>query len=257
MQGNISVATSWNELNDWQLSEIAHLYLNTPVEDFAEAYLKMIFIVYQKSPATKSKIWLRKLVRQVPVSELEKHTKYLKENNDLFRFPEISGLIKPADRIQDISAKQFSTIDIYFFIWNKNRSLINLKRLVATLYRLKPTYDDIDLEAVSMITDQIPVKQMEAIALAYLFTRKYIEDKFPIVFPKPEPEEKEKLQPVFKKKDAEIIPFDKALVAMAMDELQPLGKKQDVNNVRIYEFLSVLSEAILYHKRKAKANERK
>jgi len=102
-----------------------------------------------------------------------------------------------------------------------------------------------------MITDQIPEKQMEAIALAYLFTRKYIEDKFKIVFPKKETEEKEKLQPVFKKKDEEVIPFDKALVAMAMDELQPLGKKQDINNVRIYEFLSVLSESILYHKRKA------
>ena len=46
MQGNITVAKSWNQLNDWQVAEIAHLYLNTPVEDFADAYLKMIFIIY-------------------------------------------------------------------------------------------------------------------------------------------------------------------------------------------------------------------
>jgi hypothetical protein len=38
-----------------------------------------------------------------------------------------------------------------------------------------------------------------------------------------------------------------------MDELQPLGKKQDIDKVRIYEFLSVLSETILYHRAKNKA----
>jgi len=103
MQGNITVAGSWNDLNDWQLQEIAHLYLNTPVDDFADAYLKMIFIVYQKSPDTKSRLWLRRLLKEVPVSELEKHTKYLKEKSDLFRFPDIPGLIKPADRIENIS----------------------------------------------------------------------------------------------------------------------------------------------------------
>ena len=41
---------------------------------------------------------------------------------------------------------------------------------------------------------------------------------------------------------------------MAMDELQPLGKKQDADQVRVYEFLGVLSESILFHKAKAAAN---
>ena len=121
MQGNITVAKSWNQLNDWQVAEIAHLYLNTPVEDFADAYLKMIFIV----------------------------------------------------------------------------------------------------------------------------------------FPAPKEEEEEEFKPIFTKKNQPYVPFDKVIVGMSMDELQPLGKKQDVNDVRIYEFLSVLSESILYHREKAKANERK
>ena len=258
MQGNITVAKSWNQLNDWQLAEIAHLYLNTEPEDFTEAYLKMILIVYQKSPEKADVKFLRKLVREVPVSDLEQHTTYLKDQADLFRFPEIPGLIKPADRIEDITIRQFSTIDTYFFIWNKDRSLINLKRLVATLYRIREDYDDINLKDVAMVTDNISVKQMEAIALAFLFTRKYIEDKYPIVFPKPQPKtEEEKFRPTFKKKNHDYIPFDKIIVGMAMDELQPLGKKQDVNQVRIYEFLGVLSETILYHKAKQKAHEGK
>lgn len=254
MEGNITVARSWNQLNDWQLQEIAHLYLNTPVEDFAEAYIKMILIVFQKSAELKDRLQLKRLTREIPITELEKHTRYLKEKNDLYRFPEIPGLIKPADRIENISARQFSTIDTYFFKWNKDRTLLNLKRLVATLYRLREQYDDLDLKNVAIISDKISVKQMEAIALVYMFSRRNIEESFPIVFPKNDQTEEEKLQPVFKKKDNAIVPFDRALLAMAMDEIQPLGKKQDINNVRIFEFLSVMSESIVIHKAKQKAN---
>lgn len=259
MQKNITVAKSWNELNDWQVAEIASLYLNTPVDDFADAYLKMIFVVFQKNQDKKSKKFLQQLLSNVPISELEKHTTFIKKNTDLWRFPDITGLIKPTDRITNISVRQFSTIDQYFFIWYKDRSLINLKRLVATLYRINEKYDDLDLEKVSEITDAIPVKQMYAIALAFLFIRKYIEDKFKIVFPKPKLEEENEFKPVFTKKVQPYIPFNKIIISMSMDELQPLGKKQDVDNVRIYEFLSVLSETIQYHraKQKAKSDERK
>ncbi|WP_312390808.1 hypothetical protein [Chryseobacterium sp.] len=257
MVGNIVIARSWNQLNDWQLAEIAHLYLNTPVEDFAEAYLDMILIVYQKSPDLKDRLKLKRLTDEVPITELEKHTQYLKDKNDLYRFPEIPSLIKPADKIENISARQFSTIDTYFFLWNKDRSILNLKRLVATLYRFKEQYDDLDLRNVAMISDKISEKQMEAIALAYMFSRRNIEESFPLVFPKDEETEEQKLQPVFKKKENAYVPFDKALLAMAMDEIQPLGKKQDINNVRIYEFLSVMSESLVIHKARQKANEGK
>lgn len=251
MQGDITIAKSWNQLNDWQIAEIANLYLNTKPEEFAEAYLQMIFIVYQKSPDKKSVKFLKKLISEVPVSELEKHTTFLKENIDLYKFPEIPGLIKPADRIANITVRQFSTIDVFFFQWYKERSLLNLKRLVATLYRIKEKYDDLDLVEVAKITDKIPEKQMYAIVLAFIFTRKYIEKKFRIVFPAPKEEKaEEKFKPIFKKKTQPYIPFDKVIISMSMDELQPLGKKQDINDVRIYEFLSVLSETILYHRTK-------
>lgn len=71
-------------------------------------------------------------------------------------------------------------------MWNKEKSLLNLKMLVATLYRFKDQYDDLDLRNVATITDKIPEKQMEVIALAYMFTKRNIEESFPIVFPKKE-----------------------------------------------------------------------
>jgi len=254
----IEIAKSWNDLNDWQLQEIAHLYLNTPVENFSEAYFQMIIIIYQKSNLSSDIYKWDKLRRNVPISELGKYTTFIKDTADYFSFPEIPGLIKPADAIGDITVRQFNAIDTYFYFWNKDRTKLNLKRLVASLYRIKEDYDDLDISAVDAITRKIPVKQMEAIALAYLFTRNEISKTFPVVFPKAKKEsEEKKLQPVFTKKDDQFIPFDKIIIGMSMDELQPLGKKQDVNKVRVYEFLSVLSESILYHRAKAQANERK
>ena len=86
----------------------------------------------------------------------------------------------------------------------------------------------------------------------------HIQDLFPIVFPKKkEEDEEEELKPVFKKKEEKYVPFDRAVLAMAMDELQPLGKKQDINQVRIYEFFSVMSESIIMNKAKQEAHARK
>ena len=253
MEGNITVARSWNELNNWQLSEIAHLYLNTTPENFSEAYKVMIMILFQKTPEKEDQKFLKKLKRNVPISELEKHAKFLKDTTNLTRFPEIPGLIKPADGLGDITARHFSTIDTYFFHWNNDRNDLNLKRLAASLYRIKPQFDDLDIMKVDAITRKMSIKELESIALAYMFNRIYIEELYPIVFPPPQEEtEEEKFKPVFKKKPV-FTPFDKAIIAMSMDELQPLGKKQDVNNVRIYEFFSVMSESIIYHRNKANA----
>jgi len=259
MSQSIWIATSWNELNEWQLQEIAHLYINTPAEKFPEVYPRMISIVYQKEDTAIHRFELFKLIRNVPMSELGKFTTFLLEENNYYRFPAISGLIKPSDRLGNITIRQFSTIDTFFHQWNMDRTLIKLKRLVASLYRIKEKYDDLDLPVVDEITRNIPVKQMEAVALAYLFTRMSIAEQYKVVFPeqKEESEEEKKLKPVFKKKAQQYIPFDKIIIGLSMDELQPLGKKQDINDVRIFEFLSVLSESILYHKEKAKAYEGK
>ncbi len=252
---NITVPTSWNELNEWQLHEIAHLLNHADPKDFSETYVQMVLRCYQNSNSYSDVRQFKKIVNEVPISELEKHVTFLRDSMEFYKFPEIDGLIKPSDRIENITIRQFSTIDTFFHFWNNDRSEINLKRLVATLYRKNEKFDDLDLVEVSKITDKIPMKQMEAIALAFLFTRMYIEDRFPIVFPKAsEDSEQDKLKPVFHKKENKFVPFDKVIVGMAMDELQPLGKKQDADQVRVYEFLGVLSESILFHKAKAAAN---
>ena len=243
----IRVAKSWNELNDWQLQEIAHLYVNTRFEDFPKIYLKMVIILFQKKLGFFHRLRLRKLLRKVPASALEPELLFIVKTSNYYKFPAIKGLIKPADLLGDITARHYSTIDTFFFEWYHNRSALNLRRFVAALYRIRPQFDDLDLPAVSKISRNIPVKKMELIALTYMFSREYITKSFPVVF-QDKKKEAEGEKPIFKNPNKKIVPFDKVIIGMSMDERQPLGKKQDANNVRIMEFLSVMSESILIHK---------
>jgi hypothetical protein len=164
---NITIAKSWNELNDWPINEIAHLYLNANPENFADAYLKMIFIVFQKSNSLKSRLFLKKILRQIPVSELEKHTDFLLNKTDFYKFPEISGLIKPADRLRNITIFHFSAVDMFFHAWFQEKSLLNLKRFVASLYRINRVKSD-DLEA-----QYLAIHDAEKLAIKILSRIKY------------------------------------------------------------------------------------
>jgi hypothetical protein len=257
MSKKITVAKSWNELNQWQKEEIAHLYLHADPEKFEGAYLQMIFILFQKKKGFFAKLKMLRILRNISINDLEPFARFLLETTDFYSFPEIEKLLKPADRLGNITIKQFSVIDTFFDVYFKDKSEMNLRRFVASIYRIQEDFDELDLPKVAKITDKISIKKMESIALAYQFTRLLIWKKYPVVFPKPTQEAEEKeLQPVFKKKEQEYIPFEKIITGIAMDELQPLGKKQDVNKTRIYEFLSVLSESILYHKEQQKAYEK-
>lgn len=124
MAKHITVASSWEELNTWQLEEIVNLYLNYNDDNFSESYLKMIFILFQKKKGFWSSLKLQWLLRIVPISTLSEFGKFLLEPPKLHSFPDIPGLKKPADRLGDLSIKQFSFMD-QFFITGWKLSLIH------------------------------------------------------------------------------------------------------------------------------------
>lgn len=252
----ITTAQSWNDLNEWQLDQIAHLYLNTEVDQFEKAYEKMILILFQKKPGFFAKIRLYKILRNITISDLEIHARFLVKKTDLHHFPEIKGLIKPAPRLGDITIKQFSAIDSFFAAYEKNKTEVHLNRFVASLYRLKKDFDELLLPDISQISRKCSRAKKERIALAYKFTRFLIWQKYPIIFPPPKKEVENPQVPVFKKKEPHYIPFEKIMIGLAMDELQPLGKKQDINITKIYEFMDVLTESILYYREKQKQHDK-
>lgn len=253
----ITVAKSWSELNEWQLNQIAHLYLNADPEDFQKSFEKMIFVLFQKENSFSAKRTLYNLIQKVTISQLAPFAEFLLKETNFYSFPEIYGLLKPADRLGNISIKQYSAIDVFFHAFEKDKSEINLNRLVASLYRIQEDYDELLLSEVGKITSAISTETKERIALAYKFTSFLIYTLYPVIYPKPKPEtEEEKLRPNFKAKSQKHIPFEKVMIGLAMDELQPLGKKQDIDKTRIYEFMNVLTESILHQREKQKQFEK-
>lgn len=249
---HLTIATSWNELNDWQKEEIVNLYMDTDPERFTKDFFKMILILFQKEKGFWSNLRLRWFLRNVPISTMEPYAKFLLDPADLYVFPEIKGLIKPADRLGDITIKQFSIIDTLFYTWHNRKDDLSLRQLVASLYRLNPKFDRQDLPKVADITDTLTDKQRRIIAFTYSCIRRYIQDRFPVVFP-PEKEEKEdEFKPVFKKKRA-YTPFAKVINSMAMDELKPLGSFHECNDTLVYDFMDVLTELLIHQKNLANA----
>src|SRR5699024_10591148 len=114
-----------------------------------------------------------------------------------------------------------------FHNWQEKQSHLALRRFVASLYRIDQRYwitklirknfytaaefHSQMLPSISEITDKLSVKEMEAIAFIYSNTRRYIWDRYPVIFPKPPEEKEDELKPNFRKKDV-YTPFKKIIV---------------------------------------------
>lgn len=269
MVRNIIVAKSWNQLNPWQLQELAKIFFNLS-EDFSADYRKMIIVLFQKKPSFMHRILLQILIRKIPIEEMEPDAKFLLEKPDYYIFPEIKNLVKPADRLGDFSIKHFSVSDTLFHRWSENKTLLALRRFAASLYRLEekstvlgrmitskkynaPEFNNQLLPVIAKITDQLSPAEMQAIAFIYSNTRRYIWDRYPTIFPKPSKEDEKEIKPSFKEKQ-QYMPFSKVIIGIAMDELKPLGNLHESNRTLLYDFMDTLSETIIYHRNKENAN---
>lgn len=249
---NIQIAQSWSELNSWQLGKVARLLHLTTPETFEKDMLKIAFVIFQKKASFLSRLRLWKIITRVNSEILIENTAFVLENPDLYSFPNIDGLIKPDDRLGDISIKQFSIIDTLFYQWDQRKDELSLRLFVASLYRLNPEFERKHLPQVGAITDKISEDQRHAIAMIYKSVRLYITNRYPVIFPKPK-KDQEELEPDFSTKKSKYTPFSKVINSMALDELKPLGTLHECNATLIYDFMDILTELIIHQRNKAKA----
>ena len=244
---NITVAKSWSELNAWQLEEIVHLYLNLDDHNFKKSFDRMIFILFQKKKGFWSRLKLHSLLRMVPISELHPFGQFLLEQPKIHSFPEIKNLIKPADRLGDLSVKQFSFMDQFFNSWMDTKSEDFLRALCACIYRTDNNFDELNLPKVAKYTDQIPPKKLQAIGFIYMSCYHHITEQFPVIWPKAKKTESEAKKPT---KKHQYKPFSEVIINVAMSENQPLGNLHESNSTRIYEFLNVLTKILIQQQQK-------
>ena len=248
----IEIPSSWQELNEWQLGEIVDLYLNHNPEDFEKAYTQMVFILFQKKKELWTYLKLRKLLRNIPLSTLMEYGKFLLEPPVLHSFPEIRGLKKPADRLGDLSIKQFSFMDQFYYLWKENNSEQMLRALAASIYRLGNEFDEQNLPKIALITDKLTRKQRQVIGFTYMSCYHHLTEQFPVVYPPNKETEAPPKQP-YKKH----IPFSEVIISVAMNEMQPLGNLHESNHTRIYEFMNVFSKILIHNEKMRKTYEKK
>lgn len=246
---NITVPTSWQELNIWQLEEITDLYLNhfENEEDQQKSFEKMILILFQKKPGFWARMKLWRIIKQVPISTLAEFGQFLLQPPKLHKFPEVTGLIKPADRLGDLSIKQFSFMDQFFHGWIDTKEDKKLRALCAAIYRLRDKFDEQLLQQVAAHTDLLNQKQRQVIGFIYMSCYQHMAGQFPVVYPKSKKKEGEEGMP---RKKEQFRPFSDIILNMVLhEESQPLGNLHESYHTRIYDFMNVFTKIIIKNKK--------
>ena len=245
----IIVPDSWEELTDYQQEEIIHIINNTEDKDFTEQYLKIVQILLMP----KNNIWyyfkMRWALRKVSIVNFQEAVQFLYEKPRLYHFPEIKKLIKPADRMGDLSIEQFSLCDTLYYRYRTEKKEIYLRQLVAALYRKNIGFDKNILPQIAEITDKLSLKQAERIGFIFGAIRDYIANSYPSIFVSGDDKRKDENRPVFEAK-SKYTPFSKIIVMVAADELRLLGNLKQCQETPIYDFMNALIESKRIHEMK-------
>lgn len=244
---NITVAKSWQELNEWQLEEIVDLYLNSTEDNWEKTFEKMIIVLFQKKKGFWARLKLWKIIKQVPVSVLAEFGEFLLQPPKVHKFPEVENLKKPADRLGDLSIKQFSYMDQFFHSWMETKSDKFLRALCASIYRIDKNFDEQELPTIAIYTDKLSKKKRQVIGFIYMSCYHHIAEQFPVIYPKPINNDEDIEKP---KNKGKFKPFSEMILNIVMnEETQPLGNLHESNDTRIYEFMNVFTKIIIKNKK--------
>lgn len=257
---NIRLAKTWNELTAIQLSNIAlalehfHKFKDCHPKEFLPAHYSKLYVQLVKNllrPNNFIKVWIA--LHQIQPDFYIDDVKFLIEGSERTKFIPAFKVKKelvypPADRLRNITMKEFSLADSLYYTWKEKDSIGHLNSLCATLYRKKAgnSLTDIRIECHGELIEKealkfakVPLKTKLAIAYTYEGCRAHISRSHPNVFPQSAPlSEEEKLKPRPKPK---YVPFGKLMSAKA--EYKP-HQLTETENLNVYKFLSLFDNEL-------------
>lgn len=268
---NIKLATSWNELTEMQLREIASAfeYYRTMQEtqgdkviDYLNTRLCIALVKNLLRTNNPLKTWIA--LKQLPPEEYLKHIKFLLEGVARTKFPESFKLKRiklypPGPRLSNLTIKEFSFADSLYYNWKKKKQQIHLDLLCATLYRSgigsDPEVDprkkfnrNVVEQDVDMFS-RLPQKNKLAIACAYEGSRNYIVKLYPNIFPPPRKLSKEELELQQKQPEPKYTPFGELLTHKIQFDPSKLERTQNLN---LHEFLGTYENELKELKKQKK-----
>ena len=243
---NFNIATSWNELNEWQLKKIAKVMFSDSNKK-AELLLIVAYLFIEK-PTFKNIYKFFRLLLQVPLSTLKTHADFLYTETDFTKFPKkINSLYGPSDRLSNVTIDEYTYADLFFYRWTQERHIHDLNRLVTVLYRPKGPKETKHIDARrkfvkeelpvhSPIVEKIPEDVKLTILMAFQGSRERIIKRYKNVFKKG------------KGKNNSYAPFSKIINSMSRSENQPFGDYYKTKKANIFDFFDVLDEELKLQK---------
>lgn len=241
MKINYTIAQSWADLNERQLCKFATVFFSGQTD--VGSLMIMIKALFVPRRRIRELFKFLFFIRSVSIREVIPYLDFVKDQPAVYHFPDIKGLKKPTPRLGSLIVEQFSVSDQLFWDWRQSKSEIHLRRLVASLYVFDEFHKSALVE-VANITDRQKPEVWARIALAYMSCRLHIADQFPRIFPKPVEQDPDIIVPVFKKSEQNYTPFHEVIIAMAMDDPQPLGDYSTAKRTNLYEFLNVFTKSL-------------
>ena len=259
---DITIPQTYEELNKQQRGALCRILLT--LDNTEETPLGIIKVLISHLPNRTQ----QQLLQEVPFTTLWQYAEPFLSTEKLYHFPPLSSpfgggkgeVIPPADRLANLTIKQFSVADsIYYRLrLSQYQDELLLRQLMASLYNLADQpFDVLNLPQVAEHTDKTAITTAYEVAFAYTCCREYIISRFPKVFSvKDEKQEKKDEGSSFVFRNSSLksyTPFSKIISVMAMDKHQPLGNWHQCNATRVYDFFEVLTESILQAEQRAKS----
>lgn len=268
MSLNFNIATSWNELNEFQRRKISNLIFNSKSGEKG-IYFAVIYYLFCPNPwhSWKGFNQIRKfykLIKIVPMSEYLPFSKFIFEKLSLTKFPKfvkIDGIkyYGPADRLSNITIEELNFAYRFYYEWMAEKDPSALDRLITTIYRpqrkkkrgdIREPFDQTTIMARGTIFPKLPEETKISIGLAFKGSIDHMFSKFPILFP-PSKEKKSKEKPKYQS----LVPM---INAMFMYENQPFGPREATIKTNAYVFFDVSQETIIAaRKREAELKKNK
>jgi|GEM_PF-2058255 len=273
MEYDFTIAKKWNDLNFYQIGEIAKLYMSDrklEKEEFQFLLLTILFVDiavgsdgYEEKAAS-----FNVLINEVHLMKIDEndqdylfqYIEFLEKSMDLTKFPpavELDGKVYfgPADRLSNITIEELTFADHLYFDWMTKKRQIDLDRLVTVLYRPESRVENLEdrrevfsrqtLVDRGSILPTMDENLKYAIGFAFKGSREALFSKFRIVFPSIKSKFKGNERKPIKYKS-----FNPMITSMAMGESSPLGNLHDVKKTNAVDFFEVVQETIIIERKR-------
>lgn len=246
---NITLPTSWNALNSYQIQKLAQLFNSSATGTLFDYRVFLILLNLRWYQLLKYRKALR-ILRVARLKNLKTSYQWLYNALELTKFiPKIKTknktLFAPANRITNLTIDEFAHADDLFLGWYNKKDIEYLQYLAAVLYRennqegKRLPFDKNELEARAKALAKTNKNTLLAICLSYQGSRSHLSNQFPLVFPKPKTEEETKTEN--KPKAPNRSNFGRVVLHLSGGKF---GSHNETKNTNLYTFLTEFQEQL-------------